>query len=133
MLMRVRPAQPLVAVILGAVLILSSAPAVLCLHSDGRTTIESGSDLCCTPVPGSTDRTTRLTGADGTTDGCPGCSDRALPSDGQRPRTGGDLMVSLPAAGAMPAPACLAGPAAPSSFSFLEEAASPPHAAPLRI
>jgi hypothetical protein len=133
MSMRARPARPLLALILGAVLILSSAPAVLCVHADGRTSVESGSEPCCAPVPGAPDATPGLTRPAGTADGCSGCTDVALPSDGQRPRAVGDPMVSLPAACILPAPACRAGSALSPAPSLLEDDASPPLGAPLRI
>ena len=133
MAMRACRIRSVLALLLGTALLLSAAPEILCVHSDGSKAIEDGSELCCAAVRGPAHQTASFSTLSGAVDACPGCTDLLLRSDAQRTRFSNELAAASPAALALPTPAIAAGAGPASIHGFLMKAVSPPHTSPLRI
>ena len=131
--MRVCRSRSLLAMLVATAFLVSAAPQILCVHSDGNKAIEDGSDWCCLFFQGQPHQmASSATSSDGA-DGCPGCTDLVLRSDSQRTRSSSEIAAPSMAALGLPTPASVASLVPASMFRLLPEAASPPHTSPLRI
>jgi len=125
--------RPLLALLLGTAFLLSAAPEVICVHSDGSKAIEDGSERCCPPVRGPAQQMASFTALSSNAGSCPGCTDLLLRSDAQRTRCFSELAAPSPAALASPMPSADKGTAPALIHGFFTGALSPPHVSPLRI
>ena len=107
--------------------------AVLCVHEDGSTAIETGADRCC--LPGIKDgRPAAGTSALEASGHCPGCQDTVLSSAAQTSSSSSSMrVVALPAAFAHAEPAAPVVQVANVVAVSSSPPGSPPAPLPLRV